>query len=122
MATDLTLSLEDRPGELARLGEALGNAGVNIEGSCSTTAGGRGEVHVLVEDAAAAKRALDGAGIQVSGERDALVLDVPDRPGELGKAARKLADAGVNIELQYVGTNNRLVFGVDDVKKARGAL
>jgi len=122
MATDLMVSLEDRPGELARLGEALGNAGVNIEGSCSTTAGGRGEVHVLVEDAAAAKQALDGAGIQVSGERDALVLDVPDRPGELGKAARKLADAGVNIEVQYVGTNNRLVFGVNDVAKARGAL
>ncbi len=122
MATDLTLSLEDRPGELARLGEALGNAGVNIEGSCSTTAGGRGEVHVLVEDAAAAKQALDGAGIQVSGERDALVLDVPDRPGELGKAARKLADARVNIEVQYVGTNNRLVFGVDDPAKARAAL
>ena len=122
MATDLTLSLEDRPGELARLGEALGNAGVNIEGSCSTTAGGRGEVHVLVEDAAAAKQALDGAGIQVSGERDAMVLDVPDRPGELGKAARKLAKAGVNIEVQYVGTNNRLVFGVDDPAKARAAL
>jgi hypothetical protein len=122
MATDLTASLEDRPGELARLGEALGGAGVNIEGFCATTGAGSGQVHVLVEDASAARRALEGAGISVAGEREALVADRPNRPGELGSTARRLADAGVNIEVAYSTADARLVFGVDDPGKARGAL
>jgi hypothetical protein len=122
MATDLTIQLENRPGELARAAEALGNAGVNIDGGCATTGGGTGQVHLLFEDAAAARQALDGAGIAVSGEREALVVDAPNQPGELGRTARRLADAGVNIEAYYVSTGDRLVFCVDDVEKARGAL
>jgi hypothetical protein len=122
MATDLTVSLEDRPGEMARLGEALGGAGVNIDGFCATTSGGSGQVHVLVEDAAAARAALDSAGIQVSGEREALVVDRPNQPGQLGTMARSLADAGVNIEVAYSTADARLVFGVDDPGKAQSAL
>jgi hypothetical protein len=121
MATDLTVRLEDRPGELARLGEALGGAGVNVDGFSATTTGGQGEVHLLVADAASARSALEGAGIQVTGERDALVVDAPNNPGELGKAARRLADAGVNIEVAFPTADGRLVFGVDDIGKARGA-
>ena len=52
MAKDLYLTLEDKPGEAARLGEALGNAGVNIEGLCAMADGGRSTVHILVDDAA----------------------------------------------------------------------
>lgn len=122
MATDLTISLEDRPGELARLGEALGGAGVNIDGGCATTVGGGGEVHLLVEDAAAARRALEGAGIQITAEREAVVVDAPNQPGELGRTARKLADAGVNIQTYYVATGDALVFVADDPAKARSAL
>ncbi|HYZ11901.1 MAG TPA: amino acid-binding protein [Actinomycetota bacterium] len=122
MATDLTISLEDRPGELARLGEALGGAGVNIDGGCATTAGGGGEVHILVEDAAAARGALEGAGIQITSEREAVVVDAPNQPGELGRTARKLADAGVNIQTYYVATGDALVFVADDPAKARSAL
>lgn len=122
MATNLTISLEDRPGELARLGEALGSAGVNIDGGCATTGAGQGQIHILVEDAGAAKQALEGAGIQVTGEREAIVVDAPNQPGELGRTARRLADAGVNIEAYFVATGDRLVFGVDDPAKARGAL
>ena len=121
MATDLTVRLEDRPGELARLGEALGGAGVNVDGFAATTAGGQGEIHLLVEDAAAARSALEGAGIQVTGEREALVVDAPNSPGELGKAARRLGDAGVNIEVAFPTADGRLVFGVDDIGKARAA-
>jgi hypothetical protein len=121
MATDLTVRLEDRPGELARLGEALGGAGVNVDGFSATTTGGQGEVHLLVADAASARSALEGAGIQVTGEREALVVDAPNNPGELGKAARRLADAGVNIEVAFPTADGRLVFGVDDIGKARGA-
>jgi hypothetical protein len=75
-----------------------------------------------VEDAAAARQALEGAGIQIAGEREAVVVDAPNQPGELGRTARRLAAAGVNIEVYFVGSDNRLVFGVDDPAKARGAL
>jgi hypothetical protein len=121
MATDLTLMLEDRPGELARVGETLGAAGVNIEGFSATTGGGRGEVHVMVEDAAAARQALEGAGIQVSAEREMAVAQVEPKPGELGRVARALADAGVNIELAYPAENG-LAFGGDDPAKTRTAV
>lgn len=122
---DLTVTLEDRPGELATLGEALGSAGVNIEGMCATTAGGRALVHVLVEDVAAARSALDGAGITVDAESDPILADVTadiDRPGTTGEMARKIADAGVNIEVVYLATRNRGVMITSDNAKARGAL
>jgi hypothetical protein len=122
MATDLTIEIQDRPGELARAAEALGGAGVNIDGGCATAGGGAGQVHFLVKDAGAAKQALEGAGIWVSGESEAFVVDAPNQPGQLGRTARRLADAGVNIETYYVGAGDRLVFCVDDPEKARGAL
>jgi hypothetical protein len=122
MATDLTVQLEDRPGTLAELGEALGGAGVNVDGFCALTSGGRGEIHVLVEDGSAARQALEGAGMQVAGEQEVLVVDAQDRPGELGRIARAIADAGVNITLAYVAAGTKVVIGADDVDKARGAV
>ena len=123
MAKDLTVLLEDRPGALADLGEATGGAGVNIEGVCAVTAEGRGVIHILVEDASAARGALEGAGLEVAEERDVLVVDVEDRPGTMGEVARRLANAGVNIELAYTTFGRvRLVLGVDDFEKARAAV
>ncbi len=122
MAKDLQVELEDRPGTLAQLGEALGRAGVNIEGVCAVPVGGRGRVHVLVGDAPAARRALEAAGIPVVAEREVLVLDVVDQPGTLGAVARKLADAGVNIEWAYLATRTRLVLAVSDLERARSAV
>lgn len=122
MPKDLTLTMEDRPGQLAKVGEALGRAGVNIDGLCAITSAGTGIVHVLVEDAAKARRALEASGVQVSAERDVMVLEVEDRPGVLGNIARRLANAGVNLELAYLATSVRLVIGADDLEKAKGAL
>jgi hypothetical protein len=123
MATDLTVFLDDQPGELARLGRVLGDAGINIEGFVATTsAGGQGEVHVLIEDAATAFDALAAAGIEIVSEQEVAVVDVEDRPGELGQVSRKLGDAGVNITLAYLATSTRLVFAADDFAKAKAAL
>ncbi len=119
MAKDLTLTLEDRPGTLADVGEVLGKAGINIEGLCGFTSQGKGVIHVLVEDAAAARKALEAAKIHVQEERDVLVLNIADRPGEFGRLSRKIANAGVNINLSYLATNTRLVLGVDNLDKAR---
>jgi hypothetical protein len=123
MATDLRVDAEDRPGQLAAIGEALGNAGVNIDGFSATVDGGRGFLHLLVDNAGSARSALEGAGFTVSGERDAIVLDdVDDRPGFLGETGRKLADAGINVEAAYLATNTRIVVVVENAEAARGAL
>ena len=121
MAKDLTVMLEDRPGMLASLGEALGKAGVNIEGLCGVPSEGKGAVHILVEDAAGARKAIEAAKMHVHEERDVLVLKMEDRPGELGRVCRKIAAAGVNINLTYLATNTRLVLGADNLDKARAA-
>ncbi len=119
---DLTVILEDRPGALADLGDAIGGAKVNIEGMCATTGGGKGEVHVLVEDEAATREALEGAGMEVSGESDVLVIEVEDRPRAMAAVARKLGDAGANIEFAYTTFGGvRLVLGVDYLNAARAA-
>ena len=123
MAKDLLVTLKDQPGEGARLGEALGNAGVNIEGFCAIMDGGTGTVHVLVEDAAGARAALEGAGITVEAETDVIVspaLPDPDvdTPGIFGGMTRALADAGINITLAYVATRNRVVLATSDNQRA----
>ncbi len=123
MAKDLTVSLEDKPGEGARLGEALGNAGMNIEGMTAIVFEGRGIVHLLVQDAGAARAAIEGAGIKVEGETDVIVgpplpdTDV-DTPGQFGKMARVLADAGINVTLGYMATKSRIVLGTSDNARA----
>jgi hypothetical protein len=125
MAKDLLISLEDRPGEGARLGEALGNAGVNIQGLCALTHEGQATVHLLVDNAATARSALDGAGVKVEGETDMLVLDLPgnvDTPGTFGQMARRLADAGINISLAYIATKNRAALATSDNERARQLL
>jgi hypothetical protein len=125
MATDLTVVLEDRAGQLASLGEALGDAGVNIEGFLATTQDGLGIVHVLVENAMLAQNALILADMKVEGESDAIVVDLTDeadRPGALGRLARRIAGAGVSISTAYVATRNRGVLVTSDNEKARAAL
>jgi hypothetical protein len=125
MPRDLTVILKDRPGELARLGEATGEAGVNIQGMCAFTGEGTGVIHVLVDDvqAAVARQALEDAGMGVADEREALVVDIEDRPGTLGELARSLGEASVNIELAYtIFGGVKLVIVTDDLDSARAAL
>ena len=125
MATDVTVILEDRPGELARLGEVTGEAGVNIEGMCALTGQGRGYIHLLVADekASAARVALEDAGMGVADTREVLVVDIADRPGTLGEVARRFADANVNVELAYtIFGGVKLVVATDDLDAARSAL
>jgi hypothetical protein len=122
MAKNLTIHLEDRPGALAEMGEALGKSVVNIDGICGVSCEGVGVIHILVEDAAAARSAIEQAGFNVEAERDVLVVNIVDQPGELGDIARKLANAGVNLDLLYLTANMDLVIGVDDLEKAQEAL
>jgi hypothetical protein len=121
MAKDLTIQLGDHPGSLAKVGEALGKAGVNIDGICGVTIQGKGVIHILVADAAKARRALEANHIDVAKETDVVVLDVEDRPGVLGNVARRLANAGVNLQIAYLATSSKLVVAADDLEKACAA-
>ena len=119
---DLTIALDNRPGALAEMGEALGQAGVSVEGGGVWSYGGSAIAHFLFEDGRAAHEALRAAGIRVLAERDVVVLRLKQEvPGQLGTIARRMADAGVNIEVQYSDHNNQLILVVDDIAKARDA-
>jgi hypothetical protein len=122
VAFDLSVSVDDRPGMLAVLGEATGRAGINLGGFCFAVVEGRGVGHVLVEDGEAAHRLLTDAGFQVGEPREVLVVDGEDRPGVLGGLARRFAAAGVNLEFAYLAAGGQLVLGPDDLARARSVL
>ncbi len=116
---DLSILLEDRPGALAEMGEALGRARVSIEGGGAWVVNGKGVAHFLFQDGAAARQALELAGICVLEEREVLVQRLQqDVPGQLGLLTRRMAEAGVNIQVLYSDHNHQLILVVDDL--ARG--
>jgi hypothetical protein len=115
---DLSIELVDRPGALAAMGEALGLAGVSVEGGGAWVVDGRGVAHFLVADGRAARAALEAAGISVAAVREVIVQKLDQEvPGQMGKLARRMADAGVNIEVLYSDHANQLVLVVDDAKR-----
>jgi hypothetical protein len=117
---DLAIRLENRPGALAEMGEALGKAGVSVEGGGGFVFQGTGIVHFLFEDGTAARKALENAGIEVLEEREVLIQRLKqDEPGQLGKISRRMAEAGVNIEVIYSDHQNQLILVVDNPEKGR---
>jgi hypothetical protein len=117
---DLTIALDNHPGALAAMGDALGRAGVSIEGGGAWVFNGHGVAHFLFEDGAAARSALEAAGIQVLNEREVLIQRLNQaQPGQLGKLTRRMAQAGVNIEVLYSDHNHQMILVVDDIAKGR---
>ena len=122
MPWDFTIQLENRPGALAKLGESTGQAGVNLEGVCGIAHEGGGVIHVLVDNADAARDALTAGDFTIQDEREVLVTEATDQPGALGELTRRIADAGINIDLIYLATDTRIVLGVDKPDQARELL
>jgi hypothetical protein len=122
MAFDLVIELENTPGKLAEVAAAISDAGVNVAAATCLAPAGRAELHILVPHAEAAKHALAISHLAVTREREVVVVDVVDRPGELADLTRKIAEAGVNLDLVYVATRNRVVFGAEDLDALRSAL
>jgi hypothetical protein len=117
---DLTIALDNRPGALAEMGDGLGRAGVSIEGGGAFVVNGEGVAHFLFEDGAAARAALEAAGIRVLAVNEVLVQRLNQaQPGQLGKLTRRIAEAGVNIEVLYSDHDHQLILVVDDVEKGR---
>jgi len=115
MATDLTVRLFDRPGSLAKASDALGRAGVNIDGAAGFVCDGQGVYHVLVEDLERARRAFIDSGFSIEDERRVVVTLIENKPGAAADLLRRIADADVNIDLLYITADGRLVLGGNDV-------
>jgi hypothetical protein len=122
MAYDLTIELDNTPGALAEIAAAISDAGVNIAAATCIGTGERAELHVLVPHAEAARHLLAISHIGVTREREVVVVDVEDRPGVLADLTRRIARAGVNLDLVYVATRDRVVFGAADIAALHGAL
>ena len=122
MSVDLVIDIENTPGALARVAAAISDAGVNIAAATCTGPGARAELHILVPHAGAAKHALSISHLAVTREREVVVVEVQDSPGVLADLTRKIARAGVDLDLVYVATRNRVVFGAADIDALRTAL
>jgi hypothetical protein len=122
MAVDLVIDIENTPGALARVAAAISDAGVNIAAATCLGPDDRAELHILVPHAGAAKHSLALSQLAVSREREVVVVDVEDRPGVLADLTRRIAKAGVDLDLVYVATRNRVVFGAADLQSLKAAL
>ena len=122
MAVDLVIDVDNKPGALAEVAQAISDAGVNIAAATCVGPGQRAELHILVKHAEAARHALGISHLAVSREREVVVVGVEDRPGVLADLTGKIARAGVDLDLIYVATRNRVVFGAQDLDGLRAAL
>jgi hypothetical protein len=122
MATDLTIDLANTPGALAEVAAAISDAGVNIAAATCIGTGDRAELHILVKHAEAARHSLAISHVAVTREREVVVVDVEDRPGVLADLTRRIAQAGVDLDLVYVATRNRVVFGAGNLDALRAVV
>ena len=122
MAIDMVIEVDNEPGALARVAAAVSDAGGNLAAATSMGSNQRAELHILVPHAEAVRHSLAITNLAVTREREVVVVEVEDRPGVLADLARKVAEAGVNLDLVYVATHNRVVFGSPDIDKLRAVL
>jgi hypothetical protein len=122
VAFDLTIELDNAPGALADVAAAISDAGINIAAATCLGTGHTAELHILVPHAEAARHLLAISHIAVTREHEVVVVDVEDRPGVLADVTRKIAKAGINLDLVYVATRNRVVFGASDTEALRAAI
>lgn len=124
MATDMVIELErNQPGELARVASALSDAGINIAAITAEIDGHAADLHILVPHPEPVRHALAVVhSVSVTRERDVVVVQCHDRPGELAELTGRIAAAGINIDLVYVATGSRVVFGSDDMAGLRAVL
>jgi hypothetical protein len=122
MITDFTLIVENKPGRLADVAEAIGRVGENIEGVCCFVSQSIAQVHVAVEQAGAIRGELERLGLKIYEEREVAIVPLEDQPGAAARVLRRLADAGVNVEMAYLATGTRLVVAGSDLNKVNHVL
>lgn len=112
----------DRP--VAELWEAIGDAGVAMEASCTYPSVDGRNVRIVVTDADAtsARSAAVAAGFGAIDQHEVLIANIEVRPGGLGALARRVADSGAKVSILYMATGNRVVVGADDLEAAAEVL
>jgi hypothetical protein len=120
--TEFTIHLSNRPGMLATLTEQVASAGINIEALAAFGLGEEGVVRLMVDDELTTRSVLKRAGVSFD-EREVMITTLPHRPGALASMARRLADAGVNIDAVYLLRSSAegldFALAVDEVSTAR---
>lgn len=122
----ISVFLDDEPGTLANVSELLGKNGVNIHALSLAEGVGHGYVRMVVDKPDVAVRVL-AAAEQLTMEREVILLELSNLPGSLGRVARALADARINLEYAYCAAGpsvdrGLIVVRVSDTKKAVGVL
>lgn len=116
------IHVPNEPGALARVAAAVSDAGVNLAAATYVGSGDLADLHILVKHAEPTRRVLEPVGLTVAEENEVVVVEAEDRPGVLADLARRVADAGINLNLVYVATGDRVVFGADDIDGLRAVL
>ncbi len=123
MLEEIIVAVDNRPGVLAEVGELLGRSEVNIETFSAFTHEGTARIHLIVDDGEEAGEILASNGFRVEAARAVLTATLDDRPGELGRYCRRLAEAGVGISSAYLARRSagesELIFAVDDLDAAK---
>lgn len=123
MPTDLRIVLPDRPGTGTAVCEALAAAGINLEGICGDLRPGEGwgYLHLVVadDDVDGAVRAIESTGCEVLDVHAVDLIQAQNRPGELVSILSGYRDKGENIEVLYIGSDNRIVVGTEAMRKPR---
>ena len=123
LASDLVIELENAPGALAQVATAISDAGVNIAAATCLGNGQTAELHILVPHSEPVRRALANThGPAVTREREVVIVQAQDRPGELAELTRKISSAGINLDIVYVATNSRVVLGSQDTDALKQVL
>jgi hypothetical protein len=122
MLEEIVVEIDDRRGVLAEIGELLGARGVNIETLSAYAYNGRGVLNLVADDGDEAAEILTSNGYKIAETRPVLQATLEDRPGELGRYCRKLAEAGIDISAAYVanrgGGESQLILAVDKPHEA----
>jgi len=125
MLEEIIVSVPDERGVLADLGELLGSKDVNIETLSASTHNNQGVIHLVVDDGEDAAALLKSEGYDIAGIRQVLEVLLDDRPGELGRYCRRLANSGIHISSAYVARRSagetEVILAVDDLDQARKA-
>jgi len=118
---ELNFQVEDRPGILAKICQALADRGVNVLAFQASTREGKGLVRLVVDNFSTAKTTIEGQGVKCN-ETEIAQVSLPNRPGEMARAASQLGSANINIEYGYTGVDPTgkatFFFGVSDVGRA----
>ena len=122
MVKEFGFTVEYRPGSLAEVLEALGNERVNVDGVAGIAAQATGFIRLVTDDPGKTRNILQSLSVDFE-EKEALVVDLPNHPGELASLLGQLSSEGIDVLSCYAGVErNKVVLTVDQVDKAKQIL